>query len=269
MLDKSHNPILEHNREAAALWGAGGRSYDHVSFAISDALAHAAQRLAPTTGETVLDCATGTGWTARNCARMGARVSAVDIAPELLSAAEELSTGYAIQYRLADVENLPFAEAAFDGVISTFGAMFAADHARTAAELGRICKPGGRLVLANWVPDGAVAAFFGLIAEHSGMPEPQMSPLAWGDPVHVGALLGNAFDLVFERGTNHAYHQDEDAIWNWYVDGFGPLRSLCKSLNEDACAELKRAVDAYHHAYRREAGLCVKRDYLVVIGKRL
>lgn len=270
MLDRTDNPVREHNRSSAALWNAGGRAYDSVSFAISDALAHTAQRLAPKPGDRVLDVATGTGWSARNAARMGALVTGIDIAPDLLEAAEALSAGFdpAIAYRLADVEALPFGDGAFDGVISTFGVMFAADHRAAAAELARVTRRGGRLALASWVPGGAVAEFFGLIASHSDAPAPDEPPVLWGEPDHVRGLLGDAFDLTFERGVNHAYHAGEDAIWQWYVTGFGPLKALSESLDETARAALKADVDAYHSHYRVEAGLCVERDYLVTIGTR-
>jgi SAM-dependent methyltransferase len=266
-LDRS---VLEHNRLSAVLWGAGGRGYDLISFAISDALAHAAQRLAAAYGSTVLDCATGTGWTARNVARMGGTVAAIDIAPELLSAARQLSAGFEpqIDYRLADVEALPFTDSSFDGVISTFGVMFAGDHQRAAAELARVCKTGGRMVLATWTPDGAVAEFFGLIGAHSKEPPPPQSPLSWGDREYLRELFEDTFDLEFEVGVNHAYHQSPDAIWQWYLDGFGPLRLLHANLDPAGQSALKRDVDAYHEHYRVPAGLCVKRDYLVTIGTR-
>ncbi|MEQ8966983.1 MAG: class I SAM-dependent methyltransferase [Azospirillaceae bacterium] len=267
--------IAPHNAGAAAVWDAGGAAYDTVSFAISDALAHAAQRLAPAPGDRVLDIATGTGWTARNAARLGARVTAVDIAPALLAAARELSAGVEppIDYRLADAERLPFPDGAFDGVISTFGVMFAGDPDRAAAELARVCRPGGRLVLAVWTPDGAVATFFGLIAGHDPAPGPEPgpagpSPLAWGDPEVVAARLGDAFDLVLEDGVNHAHHADEAAIRAWYETGFGPLRHLLARLDEPARAALRRDMDAYHAHYRTPAGLRVARDYRVVIGRR-
>ena len=83
--------ILAHHQPAATMWGRGGKDYDEVSFAISDALAHAAQRLNARAGERILDVATGTGWSARNVARRGAVVTGVDIAPELLAAAADLS----------------------------------------------------------------------------------------------------------------------------------------------------------------------------------
>ena len=113
------------------MWGQGGRFYDDVTFAISDALARAAQRLNAGAGERILDVATGTGWSARNVARRDGQVTAVDIAPELLAAAEELSAHVRppIVFQPADAERLPFPSAHFDGIISTFGIMFALDQA--------------------------------------------------------------------------------------------------------------------------------------------
>lgn len=273
MPDKEDNPVREHNRFAAAMWSAGGRYYDEVSFAISDALAHAAQRLAPRPGSSVLDIATGTGWTARNAARMGAKVTAIDIADKLLAAAERLSaaTEPPITFRRADAEDLPFADASFDGVISTFGVMFAPDQERAAGEMARVCRPGGRLVLATWTSDGAVAKFFQIIAAHSDSPPddgPSASPLDWGDPDHVADLLGDAFDLTFETGENHAYHEDAEAIWQWYLRGFGPLKMLHEGLDEPARRVLKAEIDRYHDKYRNDAGLRVDREYLVTIGRR-
>src|SRR5215468_9688572 len=204
--------ILPHHEAAARMWGQGGRHYDDVSFAISDALAHAAQRLNAAPGQEILDVATGTGWSARNVARRGARVTAVDISPELLAAAAALSAHVQppISFQQADAERLPFEDGRFEGVISTFGVMFAATQDRAAAELGRVCRRGGRLSVAAWAPDGSVASFFALIAKHAGAPPPQTSPLAWGDPDHVRRLLGRDFDLKFEAGVSHAYHDSAE-----------------------------------------------------------
>jgi SAM-dependent methyltransferase len=262
--------VLPHHQTAAAMWGRGGRHYDDVSFAISDALAHAAQRLNARAGERILDVATGTGWSARNVARTGAAVTGVDISEELLAAARELSAHLRppIEYRQADAERLPFEDGSFDGVISTFGVMFAFDQAQAAAELARVCRLGGRLVLATWAPAGSVAQFFGVISQHSKAPPPPSSPLAWGDPAHVETLLATAFDLKFEQGVSNAYHGSEEDIWQWYTRGFGPLRQLAESLPPDGAARLKRDVDAYHRHYAVPAGLHVKREYLVTIGQR-
>jgi SAM-dependent methyltransferase len=262
--------VLYHHRAAAAMWGAGGLAYDDISFAISDALAHAAQRLNAQPGEAILDVATGTGWSARNVARTGARVTAVDIAPELLAAAESLSAHVSpkLEFRLADAERLPFEDGRFDGVISTFGVIFAHDQARAARELGRVCRSGGRLALTAWAPDGAVAEFFALIARHAGAPAPQESPLAWGDSVRAEALLGGDFELIFEPGVSEAYHADAADIWRWYMRGFGPLRQTAAALDAERLAAFRREVDDYHNRYRAAAGLHVKRGYLAILGIR-
>ncbi|MEQ9813239.1 MAG: class I SAM-dependent methyltransferase [Azospirillaceae bacterium] len=259
-----------HHHPAAALWDAGGAAYDRVSFCISDALAHAAQRLDPKPGEEILDIATGTGWSARNVARAGAAVTAVDIAPTLLNAAMALSAGIEppIRYEQAAAEHLPFADAAFDGVISTFGVMFAADARMAASEMARVVRPGGRMALAVWVPAGAVAKFFAMIAAHDDGPPPPTDPLDWGDPARLAALLGDAFELSFEPGTSHAYHPSLEQIWDWYAAGFGPVRHLMARLDEAGLARLRADFDAYHRAYLTPHGLTVARDYLVVTGRR-
>ena len=269
-MNKSDDIVHAHHHAAATMWGRGGRHYDDVSFAISDALAHAAQRLNARSGECVLDVATGTGWSARNVSRTGARVTAVDISNDLLAAARDLSAHVRppIEFLLADAERLPFNDGAFDAVISTFGAMFAFDQAQTGAEIGRVCRRGGRLVLAAWAPDGAVAQFFGVIAKHSSAPPPPSSPLAWGNPAYVETLLGKAFDLKFEQGTSNAYHSSAEDIWDWYARGFGPLRQLAESLAPDRLELLKRDVDAYHQHYAVPAGLHIKREYLLILGTR-
>jgi SAM-dependent methyltransferase len=268
-MEAGNHLVLAHHKPAATMWGRGGRAYDEVSFAISDVLAHAAQRLNARAGERILDVATGTGWSARNAARGGAKVTGVDISPELIAAAADLSAHVRppIGFRLADAEQLPFNDGVFDGVISTFGVMFAVNQAAAAAELGRVCRSGGRLTLATWAPEGAVAEFFRVIAQHNDAPPPPSSPLAWGDPAHI-ELLGNAFELKFEQGISNAYHGSVEDIWDWYTRGFGPLRQLAETLPPDRVERLKRDIDAYHTHYAVSAGLHVKREYLLTIGRR-
>ena len=194
----------------------------------------------------------------------------MDISKELLAAARELASHFwpPIEFRLGDAERLPFENGTFDGIISTFGVMFATDQTQAAAELARVCRSGGRLVLATWPPNGAVAEFFGVIARHSGASPPAASPLGWGDPAHVEKLLGKGFDLKFETGTNNAYHASLNHIWDWYTRGFGPLRQLVRALPADRVEALKRDVDDYHRHYSVPAGLHVRREYLLVLGNR-
>jgi ubiquinone/menaquinone biosynthesis C-methylase UbiE len=269
-MSSSEGVVLAHHKAAASMWDQGGRAYDDVSFGLSDALAHAAQRLSAREGEEILDVATGTGWSARNVARSGARVSAVDISSELLAAARDLSAHVhpAIDFQLGDAERLPFPDGRFDGVISTFGVIFAQNQQHAGSELGRILSKGGRLVLATWAPDGSVAKFLGVIARHNSAPPPPVSPLAWGNPRHVEKLLGRDFELKFEHGVNNAYHPDTGHIWEKYAHGFGPMRQLIAGLQHEQLAALRADVDAYHRQYETDCGLHVKREYLIVLGRR-
>src|SRR5690606_8079010 len=110
--------------------------------------------LAP--GMRVLDVACGTGNAARPAARAGARVTALDLTPRLLEAgrARAMAEGLDIDWREGDAEDLPFEDGSFDRVFSTFGHMFAPRHQRTADEMARVCRKGGAIVTATWLPDG-------------------------------------------------------------------------------------------------------------------
>ncbi len=262
--------VQPHNVPAAAAWSAGGRDYDAISEQISDALQHAVQRLWPRPGEHVLDVATGTGWTARNVARKGARVTGVDIAEELLKAARDLSGHIQppIEFRHADAEQLPFADSTFDAAISTFGVMFAGNQEQAARELARACKPGGRLVLATWDPEGYVGKFFQMIGRYNPAPPPAISPLEWGRPERVRALLGQAFDLRFEPGITHCYFPNGAAVWEVFAKGFGPIIRLCAALDAARREEFKREFIAEHDKHMTEPGLKWGREYLLTMGKR-
>lgn len=269
---KEKDMVNPHNESAASLWSSGGRGYDNVSYAISDALAHAAQRLWARPGERILDIGTGTGWTARNVARSGATVVGVDIADELLSAARSLSSHIvpAIEFQHADAESLPFSDSAFDGVISTFGLMFAPDQESVASELKRICKPGGRAVIAAWTPDDEsyINKFFGVIAKYSDAPPPAVSPMAWGTQARVETLLGDAFAFSYEIRDSIFYAPDPEDVWDEYQTGFGPIKSLVSALPASTTAELRQEFLEFHEQYRSDAGLTLPRRYLLSVGVR-
>jgi ubiquinone/menaquinone biosynthesis C-methylase UbiE len=263
---------MDHNKAAAKSWNQGGADYDRISYAFSDALGHAAQRLWARPGERVLDIATGTGWTARNVARSGAQVVAIDIAKDLLGAARALSTVAAppIDFQNADAEALPFADASFDAVISTFGIMFAGNQQQAAAEAARVCRSGGRLVITAWSPDpgGYVARLLAMMGRHSPQPAPAVSPLEWGDRNKVRALLGSDFDLSFETGVSHSYCPSGAQAWDEYWKGFGPVHLLLSSLDDARRTALRQDFIDLHEAYRTPAGITIERSYLLTLGTR-
>jgi SAM-dependent methyltransferase len=264
--------IQRHNERAAAVWSSGGEAYDVISRQIGTALEHCVARLDPKPGEKILDLATGTGWTSRLAARRGASVVGADIASELLAAATEHARkeGLEIEYRIGDAEKLPFVDQAFDGVISTFGVMFASHPEAAAGELARVCKRGGRIALATWLPDSSVFEMFQVMRPF--MPPPPSpaapSPFAWGSMDRVRALLAGDFDLQFEEGVAPYFERDGAAAWDAFVTGYGPTKALAKSLDDSRRIQLKEAFIAFHDGYRTELGISMPRQYLITLGRR-
>lgn len=264
--------IQPHNERPATVWSAGGADYDRISRGIADSLEHCVLRLAPRPGERILDVATGTGWTSRLVARRGARVTGVDIATDLLAAARARAEaeGLAIDYERGDAEALPFDDASFDAVVSTVGVMFATNQEAAARELARVVKPGGRLALTTWTPDGNVFGMFKVMKAY--MPAPPTpaprSPFEWGSRERLQALLGEAFDLRFEDGVSYYREPAAAAAWETFSTGYGPTRMLAASLPDDRREALKRDFIAFHEGYRTDLGVTVPRTYVLTVGTR-
>jgi SAM-dependent methyltransferase len=264
--------VEPHNQRAAAVWSSGGDDYDAISAQIASALDHCVRRVDPRRGGRILDVATGTGWTSRLLARRGATVTGVDIASELLAGAtaRAKSEGLEIAYETGDAEKLPYPDASFDAVVSTFGAMFASRPEAVASELARVCRKGGRIGLTTWVPDGNVYGMFMVMRAY--MPPPPdpapPSPFAWGSRDRVQNLLGRDFDLKFETGTATYYDRDGQAVWNTFVAGYGPTKALAGSLDDARRAELQRDFVAFHEKFATPLGIAVPREYLLTIGTR-
>jgi len=185
----------------------------------------AAAGIAP--GIRVLDVGAGTGNAAIPAAEAGARVTASDLTPELLEVGRTRARGLGLDldWVEADAEDLPFPTASFDVVLSCLGAMFAPDHTRTAAELGRVCRPGGTIAMANWTPDGYGGAFFGVLARYAPPPPGAVPPTAWGDPDHVQRLLGDHVDdLRCEpRTLLLEFTGPPEDLFQIYRTSFGPV----------------------------------------------
>lgn len=267
----SEHTIQQHNLRAAAIWNSGGADYDRISRTIADAIEHCVIRLNPQSQEHIIDVATGTGWTARRVAARGSQVTGVDIGADLIEAAKICAHAeqLKIEFQLGDAELLPFENKTFDAVISTFGVMFVSNPEAAAMELSRICKPGGRIALATWPPDGTIAGLFKVMKPYMAVPaSPPPSPFEWGKRERVQQLLGPSFDLRFETGTTVLRETDGEAAWNLFVTGYGPTKALAATLEPDRLEALKRDFIAYHDQYRTELGIAMPRDYLVTVGVR-
>jgi SAM-dependent methyltransferase len=191
-------------------------------------------KLAP--GERLLDVACGTGNLALPAARAGARVSAIDIAPELVAQLAEHaeSEGLAVDAREGDAEELSFEDGSFDTVVTMFGAMFAAHPERVAAEMLRVTRPGGRIVMANWTSEGFIGRMLKLTVGYVPPPAGMPSVLLWGDPRVVSERLGagvRAFQFI-RRAMVLAYpfppEQTVDLFRTWY----GPTVRAFAALDE-------------------------------------
>ena len=163
------------------------------------------RRMGIAPGEEVIDVACGTGNAAIRAAQAGARVVGVDLTPELFDAGRRLAAdaGVEIEWLEGDAEALPVADARFDAALSVFGCMFAPRHRHAAAELARVLRPGGRLCVTAWTPEGYMGRFFRTLGGHLPPPPPFAEPpLLWGSEEHVADLFaGTGVEVEFARET--------------------------------------------------------------------
>jgi SAM-dependent methyltransferase len=253
----------------SVIWGNG--PYERISEHLEIAHDHLLRELPPREGESWLDVATGTGEIARPVARAGARVTGLDLAPELIETAREKAAadGVEISFEVGDAEALPYEDASFDTVTSTFGVMFAPDHAAVARELARVCKPGGRLGMVNWDPERGVADLFKVMAAYQPpRPDGVGNPFAWGDTDYVTELLGDAFELRFDSGDCPQPGSSSDDIWELFSSSYGPTKTLVEGLDDERRESLHRDWNAYLDQFRHNGGVSQPRPYLLVIGTR-
>jgi SAM-dependent methyltransferase len=264
--------IQPHNVRPAAVWSAGGGEYDQISRGIADSIEHAVMRLDPRPGERILDLATGTGWTSRVVARRGATVTGVDIAGEVLTAAQARARAerLPIDYQIGDAEDLPFDNGTFDAVISTCGIMFATRPEAAAAELARVCRKGGRIALTTWLSDSSVFEMFTVMRRYMPPPTPAPpSPFEWGRVARLRELLGSAFDLRVEPGVSYYREPSGEAAWDTFSRGYGPTKALANSLDPARRDALRADFIAFHNGYPTELGVCVPREYWLTVGVRV
>src|SRR5215208_249570 len=148
-------------------------------------------------GEKVLDVAAGNGNATLAAARRFARVTSTDYVPELLEGGRRRADaeGLGVTFEVADAEALPYPAASYDVILSTFGVMFAPDHVKSASELLRVCRLGGRIGLASWTPEGFIGQLFRVVAKHVPPPAGVKSPLLWGTRAHLQTLFSGTASI--------------------------------------------------------------------------
>ncbi|MCW2271983.1 MULTISPECIES: class I SAM-dependent methyltransferase [Pseudomonas] len=224
--------------------------------------------------EQVLDVAAGNGNATLAAARRGCRVISTDYVPELLKRGEARAQAehLNVEFQVADVEALPFGDGAFDAVVSTFGVMFAPDQAQAAQELGRVCRSGGRIGLANWTPQGFIGQMFKTLGRHVPPPAGAQPPSRWGDEEQLRSLfadtLGNI--TVSRQQFNFRYRSAAhfiDVFRTWY----GPVHKAFASLEAVSASALETDLTQLlnDHNVAGASSLVVPSEYLeVVISRR-
>ena len=224
--------------------------------------------------ERVLDVAAGNGNATLAAARRGGRVTSTDYVASLLDRGAERARAERLEvsFQTADVEALPFADASFDVVLSTFGVMFAPDQAKAASEMARVCRPGGRIGLANWTPESFIGQLFKTLGRHLPPPPGVPSPSLWGVESHLRSLFGDSAGRVAAtpRQFNFRYRSAAhfiDVFRTWY----GPVHKAFAALPGDKALALKHDMtELLDRLNRAGAGsLRVPSEYLeVVIARR-
>ncbi len=201
----------------------------------------------PHPGQRVLDVACGSGNTALVAARRYCDVVGVDYVPALLERARQRAAaeGSSIQFDEGDAQALPYEDDAFDVVLSTFGVMFAPDQRKAAAELARVCRPGGVIGLCSWRASGNIGEFFRIVSSYMPPPPGVKSPLAWGDEGSLRELLGGTIrSLRATERTVLEHFRSVDHILSTFRQYFGPTRRAFDSLDEAGRAALARDLTA-------------------------
>jgi len=259
----------ELKQRQASMWSAG--PFENVADEIAKVHDHLVRTLDPQPGEKWLDVATGTGGIAVRAARAGADVTGSDLSPGLIETAKQLAAQESLNvtYEVGDAEKLPYGNADFDVVSSSFGVIFAPDHRAVAHELGRVTKPGGRLGMVAWEPGGGIGEFFGMMRRFQPpLPEGAGAMLDWGREDYVRDLLGAEFDLTFEHGHDPQVGESGEQIWQIYVTSYGPVKTLYESLDDERQEELHRSYVDFYEGHRRDGSVAAPREYLLTLGRR-
>ncbi len=219
--------------------------------------------------ERVLDVAAGNGNATLAAARRFADVVSTDYVSTLLDRGAERAKAerLPVTFQAADAENLPFPDASFDVVLSTFGVMFTPDHRQAAHELIRVCRPGGRIGLANWTPDGFIGQLFKTIGRYVPPAPGLQSAALWGTPAHLDELFGGKASIVSET-RSFAFRYKSPAHWmTVFRTYYGPVLKAFAAIDEAARTALERdllaLIDTVNIA--RDGSMVVPSSYLEVV----
>jgi SAM-dependent methyltransferase len=224
-------------------------------------------------GARVLDVAAGNGNATLAAARRWCDVTSTDYVPALLEAgrARARADGYDIQFQEADAEDLPFADASFDAVLSTFGVMFTPNQDQAAAELARVCKPGGRIGLANWTPESFIGQLFKTIGKYVPPAPGVKSPGLWGTRARLDELFGATAREIHTNSRQFTFRYRSPQHWiDVFRTYYGPLNRTFGALDAQKQAAFTEDVLALMASRNRsgDTTLVLPSEYLEVVITR-
>jgi len=254
-----------------AAWGTGDYAVIGTTLQIvGESLAEACDLK---TDERVLDVTAGNGNATLAAARRGCTVTSTDYVISLLERGAERARAERLEvtFQAADAEALPFADASFDAAVSTFGVMFTPDHAKSAAELARVVRPGGRIGLANWTPDSLVGRMFKVLGRYVPPPPGVQAPSLWGTEAHVRALFGHTAAKVQTTPCHFAFrYRSAEHFVEVFRSWYGPVnKAFAAQPPEEAQALASELVDLLNSLNRTGPGsLVVPSEYLEIVVTR-
>jgi SAM-dependent methyltransferase len=253
-----------------AAWATG--DFNRLALSIMEVAEHLVAAADPAPGSDLLDVACGSGNVALVAARRYCAVTGLDFAPNLLetAAARAAAEGSEIAWVEGDAQDLPLGDGAFDTVTSVFGAMFAPDQERVAAELLRVCRPGGVIALANWVPGSFADALFRAVAPFAPPPPGLAPPWRWGTEEGLAELLGPGAEVRAERRVFFQRAPSPEHLLGLFRDHFGPTMMAYRAAGPSGAEALTSAIaEAIARHDRAGDGTCkVEGEYLEVLATR-
>lgn len=241
-------PLSQLKAKQHQIWSSG--DYGKIAWITVPIAAElcAAADLRP--GMRVLDVACGTGHVALEAARRFCDVTGIDYVPGLVDIARRraLAEGLSVDLQVADAENLPFADGAFDVVLSAIGVMFTADHDRAAAELVRVCRPGGRIALASWTAEGFIGRLLKTVGGHVPPPPAAQPPTRWGAQDTVADLLAGSVSDVSSTTAAVAHRFSSPEVFvDFLLTHYGPTYAAAQRLDDHGRAALRRDLVSLAH----------------------
>jgi len=224
-------------------------------------------------GMRVLDVAAGNGNATLAAARRWCEVTSTDYVPALLESGRmrAQAEGYAIRFQEADAENLPFPDASFDAVLSTFGVMFTPNQDKAAAELARVCKPGGKIGLANWTPESFIGQMFKTIGKYAPPAQGLQSPALWGTRGRLEELFGQTAREIRTTSREFVFRYRSPQHWiEVFRTYYGPMNKTFAALDDEKQAAFTRDLLALMESCNRSGDetLVLPSEYLEAVIER-